>query len=111
MSVWHDATIGAIFNQVAKEFGEDPSDVRSIYEEYFKYAAEIVVMPEMPKINLVGVGVLYPKTRPIKCDIDYLEGKEEHAEKRKNLEIVLDRLVKERELKKRKNKCKDSNLP
>lgn len=111
MSVWHDATIGAIFNQVAKEFGEDPSDVRDIYESYFKYAAEVIAMPEMPKVNLVGVGVLYPKTRTIRETIERMEGKEGYEERQHNLKLVLERVVKEKEHKKRKNKCKDSNLP
>lgn len=77
MAVWHDKTIGKIFNKVAEESGVSPSQVRDLYEKYFEFAASAVSSGFMPDVNLFGFGRLVPNTKQLrvmrrKCDAGIL---------------------------------------
>ena len=111
MSKWHDATLGAIFNQVAEEFGESPAAVRDIYESYFHFAAQIMAMPDMPTVDIVGIGKFQPRTRAVRQMIEHrLQRDGDAAVGIPQLRENLDRLEKERDYRKRnKNKCRHSN--
>lgn len=105
MSKWHDATIGAIFNQVAEEFGESPADVKDIYQSYFHFASQVIAMPELPTVNIVGIGKFQARTRKIREVIEHELSREMGPlYDIPQLRLNLERLEKERHHRKRNKK-------